>query len=125
MILAAVELFLEFLERRADSLSFGFGARGSDWVITGGFEVFAVQIEKAKLLLDYFFQTQDVRHLPDYRHVCTDLYRLSFAHDNAVVNLSGTLRGNTKIKYTTIDKKETANWRLLRPYGLHHFRRWF
>jgi hypothetical protein len=124
MIMVAVELFLDALESSIDSLSFGDGTRGSDWVVTGGFEVFSTRNGKATTLLDYFFQTQDVRHLPDYRHVFTDLYRLSFAHDNAVVDLSGSMRGNTKVTYGIMDKTETVSWRMLRPYGLHRFRRW-
>jgi hypothetical protein len=124
LIHVAVECFLESLNRRSNSLSFGTGSRGTDWVVLGGFEVFSGSYEIAKNFLEYFFQTQDVRHLPDSRHVCTDLCRLCFAYDHSVVDLSGMTVVNPKVLYNIQEAEERATLRLLRPFGLHRLRRW-
>jgi len=121
-IVAAVELYFESLTLRSTARYFGSGVRSTDWAITGGFELFAPSIRKAKKLLEEIFLKQDVRHLHDTRHIHTDLCRLCFAYDQAVVDFPGSLDGNRKVKYPIVESEYKVTLRMLRPFGLHKFR---
>lgn len=123
-IFEAVNQYLGVLTLEPTAQYFGTGVRNTDWAVTGGFEVFAPLTSKAQLLLEEIFYTQDVRHMPDTRHVHTDLCRLCFAHDNAVVDITGNLERNQKVEYAIQDSNHHANLKFMRPFGLHRFRRW-
>ena len=123
-ILEAVESYLNSLIGNPSIWCFGSGTRNTDWVIPGGFEVFAPSISKAKKYLEEVFQTQDIRHLPDTRHVHTDLCRLCMAYDQASVPILGSLSKNEKVEYEIQQDVYPTNFRLLRPIGLHRFRGW-
>ncbi|MBW2989023.1 hypothetical protein KY358_01760 [Candidatus Woesearchaeota archaeon] len=75
--------------------SFGgaYNSRKTGWLILGGFEVFAGKVPLAqyalnKLIKCHLDKIGNVEHLPDDRHICTDLYRLCFAYDNCKNDLS-------------------------------------
>jgi len=89
-ILAAAEKYIEFAAHFIyPDGSFGgsYNTRKTGWLILNGFEVFSKDIPKAQYILDKLHKCHknkigNIFHLPDDRHLCTDLYRLCFAYDN-------------------------------------------
>jgi len=102
----------------------GAGTRRTDWIAPGGFEVFVPYLNEGWDLFGTIFSNLDVKHLPDDRHLHTDLCRLCFAFDNTEIDLTGTVRHNKRINYEITTAKEEANFRWLRPVGLHRLRGW-
>jgi len=100
----------------------GTGTRRTDWIVPGGFEVFVPYLNDGRDLFGKMFSNLDVKHLPDDRHLHTDLCRLCFAFDNAKTDLTGTVQHNKCINYEIATAKEEANFRWLRPVGLHRLR---
>lgn len=96
--------------------------RNTDWVILDGFEIFAGRIPEARRLILNFFKIRDVTHIPDDRHICTDLYRLCWAYDNAGVSIKG-IPASIRVRPGKPGKPpKTPN--ILRPLGIHRFRKW-
>ena len=116
--------YIQFLRDTDLSFISGSGTRQTDWVVTGGFEVFIPHLEDGGDLFTKIFSTLDVRHLPDSRHVHTDLCRLCFAFDNAKIDLDGTVKQIKRAPNEIISTTEAADYRWLRPIGLHRLRGW-
>ena len=51
-------------------------SRRTNWLIVSGFEYFSHFLDEAEAALKKFLSHENVIHLPDERHICTDLYRL-------------------------------------------------
>jgi hypothetical protein len=92
--------------------------RGTSWAILDGYESFSssLQIEVAmKSVISRF----DVEHLPNYRHICTDLYRLCWAYDHAVKDFKHP------ILKVSVKRPEPIPSKVLKPFrrfGLHKVR---
>jgi len=126
MILETVAHYLKFLEERDLSLIFSRGSRGTRWAIPGGFEVFITHLNAGRRIFGEIFSSQDVRHLPDVRHIHTDLCRLCFACDHAVIDLALPIENNRNVEYSIIEgKTKPARFCWIRKFGLHRFRRAF
>lgn len=95
-------------------------SRNTSWIIVGGFEYFSHADKEAALALKWLLQNKNLVHLPDDRHICTDLYRLfwAFININADINNAKIIavRDMPAIVY---ENKHP----LLRRIGMHKVRR--
>lgn len=89
-----------------------YNSRSLGWLVLDGFEVFSEIPEARRILFrlfdSYAKEETNIAHIPDDRHLCTDLYRLCWAHDhcndleisedsNAKNNLESVTFGDTSI----------------------------
>ena len=96
-----------------------YNSRTRGWVVLDSLELFP-DIRVTNDILYRIFECYkkgrgNIQHLPDDRHVCTDLYRLCFAHDNASSELkrpapekSGEVRFENSHLLIKREKKYTA-----------------
>ncbi len=119
--------------------SFGgmYNSRHTGWLILDGFETFATFVEEskhilAKLLSCYNNGIGNIQHLPDRRHICTDLYRLCYAYDHANCDITvelqqhkndtvneGPIEISRKSRYIAItDRQRRRLYSLWTPQGI-------
>lgn len=96
-------------------------SRNTSWVIVGGFEYFSHINKHAELALGWLLKNKNVIHLPDDRHLCTDLYRLFWALLNINANINNKKIIAIKDKPAMIPGNMHP---LLRRIGMHKVRRW-
>ena len=95
--------------------------RGTTWLLTDGFEIFAADAKQGKEALKKALENYNIKHLEQDINLCTDLYRHCWAYDHATTALK-----HTKIKELSAKTKETRRSTLLnilRPFGLHRLRK--
>ena len=79
-ILNSVERLIDFFNKTGKVKN----SRGTDWIIVDGFEIFSKFLPGSKKSVKKIFLSglYNPLHLPDERHICTDLYRYCWSHDN-------------------------------------------
>src|SRR3989344_3669878 len=101
------------------------GVRNTNWVIVSGFEIFSDKTINGKEALSKILNHFDIRHLESDKNYCTDLYRLCYAHDNSKDELEHRdlekSINETKIAQRSYRPSRILN--ILRPFGIHKFRR--
>ena len=99
--------------------------KNTNWVIVSGFEIFSDKTINGKEALSKILNHFDIRHLESDKNYCTDLYRLCYAHDNSKDELEHRdlekSINETKIAQRSYRPSRILN--ILRPFGIHKFRR--
>lgn len=97
--------------------------RGTTWVLTDGFEIFAENAKNGREALKKVLENYNTKHLEQDINLCTDLYRHCWAHDHVTVPLK-----HKKIKEIIVAMPQLRRSKLLnilRPLGLHRLRKVF
>lgn len=97
-------------------------SRNTNWRIVAGFEYFSHFLPAAKAALKAFLATENVIHLPDDRHVCTDLYRLFRAWIYCNQNVESE-KVTAHLAKPVTDKEPKHRFPFLRRFGSHKIRR--
>lgn len=116
-ILVSVMKFISLIAKGTENENI----RGTNWMLIGGFEIFADKTKDGKKALKKVLEGENIKHLEYDNNYCTDLYRLCWAHDNASLNLK-----HKKIKEIVVERKYPKRSRalnVLRPIGLHRIRK--
>lgn len=116
-ILESAKRFADFFNSNQNGTSKNI--RKTNWIITDGFEIFSKHVKEARVSLEKIFSENlfDYVHIPDERHVCTDLYRHCWAQENVTFGMQVNYRRITEPE-TTITK---SNYTTLRKIGIHRF----
>ena len=112
----------KFLASALDSKHGQKNSRQTNWVIVDGFEIFSDRCENGPAALDHVLKNFDVCHLETDQNVCTDSYRLCWAHDNAKLNLNLLPKASAIGIMTFARPSKLLN--VFRPFGLHKLRRY-
>ncbi len=118
-ILASAEKFLGLALSSGPNQK---NVRSTDWAVIDGFEIFSGKCESGPAALKHVLENFNVQHMETEQNICTDLYRLCWAHDNVIINTDC----NIKETHAAGAKKIPQPSKLLnlfRPFGLHRVRR--
>ncbi len=97
-------------------------ARGTNWAIADGFEIFADKCDSGPAALGHVLENFNVCHLESKKNICTDSYRLCWAHDNAMLKINSAPRGDEIGEKEAYSPSKILN--VFRPFGLHRLRRY-
>lgn len=117
-IIQSTEQFLEYFIKQ----EFPKNIRNTNWIIIGGFEYLANKCKSGEKALKIVLENYNTNHLPDTRHICTDLIQFCLAYDNVNVNKSKIPRIFVQEK---IKNKPSKILNIIRPFGLHKIRNWW
>ena len=97
--------------------------RKAEWIIVGGFEIFANEVKNGKEALIKALNNFNFHHLEYDNNFCTDLYKLCYAYDNFKedlehLELKSDLNINKNIYY---QNRPSKFLNILRPFGIHNF----
>jgi len=100
-------------------------AKNIQVLVIDGFEVFSENTLNGKLALKKILNNFNVQHFKIDNDLCTNLYRLGYAYDNFKVDLEHRdLEEEIDInKSGYFSHKPSKFLNLLRPFGIHKFRR--
>lgn len=118
-ILDSAKEYCRFLETiHLDKIK---NSRKTSWILITGFEYFANFDPKIKYLLLEILKTKNIHHLPDDRHLCTDLIWYCEAYDASKAKYP--LKKLILEKQAISQGKSNTLINLLRPLGLHNIRK--
>jgi len=114
-IISSARSFINFLHGSMQEKN----SRDSDWLTMGGFEYFNKYVPETKELFPRIMERKDILNIHDDRHLCTDLYRLIFAHKHESLNIKISKPIPKSRRFSKVDKKI---YNPLRRFGLHKLR---
>ena len=118
-ILASAQKFID-LVLHADRFE---SCRGTGWAIVDGFEIFAGKCRGGTDALKKILEKYSFTHLENESNLCTDMYRLCWAHDNATTGFDCNVKP-VEPAALALRRQPSKLLNLFRPIGLHRLRKY-